>query len=68
MAREKAAYRDNLERIEEAFPGQEIVTLNQLSQWLHKDPRTVARMFPLKGEGRKKVKWIAVATLARELS
>lgn len=69
MAREKEAYRDNLERILAAFPGQEILTQKQIAQWLHLDPRTVKQRFPLKeGTGRGSPCWISVATLARELS
>lgn len=61
--REKTAYRDNLERIIEAFPGQEIIKTEQLARWLHMDKRTVAKRFPVKpGIG------ISVATLARWLS
>lgn len=63
MPREKEAYRDNLERIIEAFPGQEIIKPSQLAKWLKMDVRTVYKRFPIKeGIG------ISVATLARHLS
>lgn len=63
MPREKEAYRDNLERIIEAFPGQEVIKAAQLAKWLKMDIRTVNKRFPLKeGIG------ISVATLARFLS
>ena len=63
MPREKEAYRDNLERIIEAFPGQEVIKAVQLAKWLKMDIRTVNKRFPLKeGIG------ISVATLARFLS
>ena len=63
MPREKEAYRDNLERILEAFPGQEIIKASQLAKWLHMDIRTINKVFPMKeGIG------ISVATLARWLS
>lgn len=63
MPREKEAYRDNLERILDAFPGREVITITELARWLHLDPRTVKRKFPIK-EGLG----ISVASLARFLS
>lgn len=63
MPREKEAYRDNLSRILEAFPGREIITITELARWLHLDPRTVKRKFPIKEE-----LGISVASLARFLS
>lgn len=69
MAREKEAYRDNLERILAAFPGQEIITQTQLAKWLHMDARTVRANFPMKGGGaRGATCWISVASLARAMS
>ncbi|MCI7735195.1 MAG: hypothetical protein MSK39_10460 [Dysosmobacter sp.] len=69
MAREKEAYRDNLERILEAFPGREIITQKELAAWLHMDSRTVKQTFPMKGGGTQgSTCWISVATLARAMS
>ena len=69
MAREKEAYRNNLERVLAAFPGQEIITQKELAAWLHMDSRTVKAMFPMKGGGAKGATcWISVASLARALS
>lgn len=63
MPREKEAYRINLERIIEAFPGQETIKPTQLAKWLGMDVRTVYKRFPIKkGVG------ISVATLASFLS
>lgn len=63
MPREKEAYRDNLERIIEAFPGKEVLLVSEVARWLGKDPRTVKKLFPFKdGFG------ITIATLARCLS
>ena len=63
FVREKEAFRDNLERIIEAFPGQEFIRTKQLARWLHMDPRTVEKRFPVKpGLG------ISIATLARWMS
>lgn len=63
MPREKEAYRDNLARIIEAFPGKEVLTVADLSRWMKKDPRTIKRLFPM-----KKGLGISIATLARMLS
>lgn len=63
MPREKEAYRDNLERIIEAFPDQEMIKAAELARWLRMDVRTVYKKFPVKkGVG------ISKATLARKLS
>ena len=63
VLKEKECFRDNLERITEAFPGQEIIKTAQLARWLKMDKRTVEKRFPMKkGIG------ISVATLARFLS
>ena len=63
MPREKEAYRDNLERIIQAFPGQEVLTVHQVSKYLRRDPRTLKKVLPFKdGLG------ISIATLARILS
>ena len=69
MAREKEAYRDNLERILEAFPGREILYQKEIAQWLHMDSRTVKATFPMKGGGTRGAScWISVASLARAMS
>lgn len=57
--REKEAYRDNLVRLMEAFPGKELLTVKDLSTYFHKDPRTIVRLFPIKEYG------ISIATLSR---
>ena len=68
MAREKEAYRDNLERILEAFPGREILYQKEIAQWLHMDSRTVKANFPMKGGGARGAScWISVASLARAI-
>lgn len=64
MPREKEAYRDNLERIAEKFPGQEMLSIAELSRWFRKDPRTIKKMFPAIKPGVG----ISIATLARYLS
>jgi len=69
MAREKEAYRDNLERIIAAFPGREILTQKDIAKWLHMDSKTVQKVFPMKGGGVQGATcWISIATLARAMS
>ena len=62
MAREKPAYRDNVERIKLIFLDKELLTVKDASQFLGIDVRTVKKYFPIKNG------FISVATLARELS
>lgn len=68
MPREKEAYRDNLERLDAAFPNAEILSLHQVCKYLRIDPRTAAAAdIPFKTIGvRKSI--ISKATLARYLS
>lgn len=62
MPREKIDYRNQLERIMEAFPGKEVLSVNEVSKWLKSDQRTVARRFTFrKGYG------ISIVQLAREM-
>lgn len=62
MSREKTDYRNQLERIMEAFPGKEVLSVNEVSKWLKKDNRTVKKMFSFReGYG------ISIVQLAREM-
>ena len=63
MPREKASYRDNLERIKEMYPDKEMLSLQEASKFIGLDWRTVKKMFPF-----NKFNKISVATLAREMS
>ena len=45
MPREKADYRDILERLDVAFPGKELLEKKDVAAWLGVDPRTVARRY-----------------------
>lgn len=63
MAREKEAYRDNLERIKEAFPDKEILSLKETAEFTGLNWRTVKKMFSFNQFNK-----ISVATLAREMS
>ena len=49
MAREKPEYRRQLERIQEAFPGKEMLGIYEVAKWLHMDNRTVKKLFQFKG-------------------
>ncbi|MBE6906148.1 MAG: hypothetical protein E7476_07765 [Ruminococcaceae bacterium] len=62
MPREKEAYRDNLERIDSAFPGKELLTKKDVSEFTGANYKTVNRLFPFKDN------YISKATLARCLS
>lgn len=68
LAKEKEAYRDNLERLDAAFPDAEILSFHQVCKFLRMDPRTAAAAkIPFKTIGvRKSI--ISKATLARYLS
>lgn len=60
--REKDGYREQLERIIEAFPNRETLTPADVAKWLHKDPRTVKRLFTFRdGYG------ISIVQLARQM-
>ena len=62
MPREKADYRDNLERLCEVFPSGELLSKTQVSQFTGLCLRVVIKRYPFKDN------YISKATLARELS
>lgn len=45
MPREKADYRDLLERLDEAFPGKELLTKQEIAGWMGISPQTVTRRY-----------------------
>lgn len=45
MAREKADYRDLLMRLDEAYPGRELLTREEVAAFLGVNPRTVKRRY-----------------------
>lgn len=69
MPREKEAYRDNLERLMERFPGKEVLSFKEVSQF------TGMGYYALKDsgipfnrtKGRHGFYWITIASLARWL-
>ena len=63
MAREKEAFRDNLQRLKEAFPNKEILNASEVARWAGMSRETVIKHY-----GIEKNKGISVATLARKLS
>ncbi|MBC8586084.1 hypothetical protein [Youxingia wuxianensis] len=65
MPREKEAYRDNLERLCEAFPDKEALTYIEIARFLGKSPTTIRRAFR---DIYKQGIGITKATLARKLS
>ena len=60
--REKAGYRDNLERIKDRFPDKELLSKKDVAEFCGIRYETVVKMFPFKNN------YISCATLARELS
>lgn len=63
MPREKESYRDNLERIKEKYPHKEMLTTQEVANFMGLDRRTVKKMFSF-----NPFNYIAVAVLAREMS
>lgn len=70
MPREREDYREHLIRLDKAFPGREIITLNQASKYLHKKSDTLKRnkTFPLNRNGRTGYFEIRIVALARWLA
>ena len=62
MGREKEMLREQMLVIRNAFPNKETLLPGEVARWMHKDPRTVKRLFSFKpGIG------ISVIQLAREM-
>ena len=59
---EKTTYRDNLERIKEAFPDKELLTTSDVARFLGRDRRYVTKHYPMVDNA------ISVASLARCLA
>ena len=62
MPKEKESYRDNLERINAAFPNKEMLNKKEVSQFTGLNIKTVCKMFDFKEN------YISKAKLAREMS
>ena len=62
MALEKPSYRDNLERIKEAYPNKEMLKVKDVQKFCGLNRETVKKLFDFK-DG-----YISVAKLAREMS
>lgn len=62
MAREKASYRDNLERITARFPDKEMLTITDVCAFCGLDYRTAKKLFEFTNN------YISVAKLARQMS
>ena len=62
MAREKEDYRNNLERLCDAFPDKELLTKKDVIQFTGLNYRAVCRLYPFYKN------YISKATLARHLS
>lgn len=63
MAREKEGFRDNLERLDKAFPGKELLKLTELVRYAGVDRRTIQKYLnPVCGTMYAKVavaRWLA---------
>ena len=65
MAREKEGFREQLDRLDAAFPGREIIRRTELAQFLGISYDTVKRQF--KAEYNQRMKGYAKVTVARAL-
>lgn len=65
MAREKEGFREQLERLDAAFPGREIIRRTELAQFLGISYDTVKRQF--KTEYNQRMKGYTKVTVARAL-
>ena len=63
MPKEKESYRDNLERIDAAFPDKEMLTITDVSVYIGMCRRVTKKMFSF-----NRFNFISKATLAREMS
>ena len=63
MPKEKESYRDNLERLDKAFPDTEMLTATEVSGFLGLHRQTVVKWFSFNVHKR-----ISKCTLAREMS
>lgn len=65
MAREKEGFREQLDRLDAAFPGREIIRRTELAQFLGISYDTVKRQF--KAEYNQRMKGYTKVTVARAL-
>ena len=70
MAREKEAYRDNLERLDKMFPGREMLSSADVAKFTGQARVTVVKLYSFKNKRNKcnTTHRISKAVLARELS
>lgn len=64
MSREKQGYRENLARVDEAFPGREMLTATEIARWFGCSPDKVRRDFKFSATLRR----ISKADLARQMT
>lgn len=68
MAREKEAYRDNLELLMQRFPGKSALNQSEVARYLGRDRRTVAKKYSFDKKKKGCRSTISIVVLARELS
>lgn len=54
MAREFEGYRETIGRLNEAYPGREVLTAEEIGRFINRSARTVARKFRLVDGGTTK--------------
>lgn len=64
MPRERPLFRVNLDRLDEKFPDSEVLSYQQIADYINKSLSTVKRKFTY----NKKIGGVAKATVARALS
>lgn len=62
MSKEKETYRDNLERLDKAYPGKEMLNISEVCAYLGRSYNYVRPRYPFKDGS------ITKATLARHLA
>ena len=62
MPREKECFRDNLERISERFPGKEMLSIKEVTDYTGLDRKTVKKLFEFRES------YISIVKLARGMS
>ena len=63
MPKEREGYRDNLERLDAAFPGRELLRKSEVAGWLGISKTTLRERFDLPPG-----QYVSKATVARELA
>jgi len=63
MPREKESYRDNLARLEDAFPSKQLLSPKEVARWAGRDVRTIRKFYFAKDQA-----YITIPQLASKIS